>query len=198
MGMDIYGLNPRLKSIKPKFPDNYEELSDKQQRAYWDEKDEFIINNPGYYFSASNWSWRPIVQLCIYAIENSKLNTKMIDWTLLISKNWHNNDGHGLKNQEECDFLASSIKHIIKEEDNLEEDDDMVYVNYGSWNKLGSKNVSEKEKEKLNLIYPYGTIMFRPFIDDNGNIWEPNHKASLNRIKTFIIFLRNCGGFKIL
>lgn len=189
MGMDIYGLNPILKSIKPKFPDNYEELSDKQQRAYWDEKDEFIRINPGYYFSASMWGWRPIAELCQHAVENSGLNFREI--------NWHFNDGDGLKNQKDCHLLANAVEYIIEEEENLEEDDDMVYVSYGSWNKLGSRNVSEKEKEKLNLMYPDGTIMFRPFIDDNGNVWEPNHKTYLSRVKSFIRFLRKCGGFTI-
>ena len=42
MGMDVSGLDPKIKGEKPKYPENYEELSDKEQQAYWDEVNYFM------------------------------------------------------------------------------------------------------------------------------------------------------------
>jgi hypothetical protein len=189
MGMDINGLNPKLKGKKPEFPDNYEELSTKEQSAYWDENDCFMRTNPGYSFTVNMWGWRPIASLCQHAIENSGLNFGEI--------NWQFNDGDGLKTQEDCHLLANAMEYIIEEEENLQEDDDTFYVNYGSWEKLNGGTTLISETDTLNAIYPIGTVMFGSFVDDDGNVWKPKHGAYLKRIRNFIAFLRECGGFAI-
>jgi hypothetical protein len=198
MGMDISGLNPKIKGVEPKFPDNYDELSDKEQRAYWDERDYFLQNNPGFYFRANVWGWRPIAELCILAIENSGLNFGNIAW--------HYNSGDGLKTQEDCDLLANALEYILEEEDNIKEDDDVIYLNLGMWTKMGSgEYVTEKKCNELNeKCIPGGytglapRIMFTSgVVDDNGDVYTPSHSISYGRIKSFITFLRNCGGFEI-
>jgi len=189
MGMDINGLNPKLRGKKPEFPDNYEELSTKEQSAYWDENDHFIRNNPGYYFRANMWGWRPISALCQHAIQNSGLNFGEIRWDF--------NDGDGLKNQEDCDLLANAIEYMLQEEENLQEDDDIFFTNFGSWEKLDGSNVLISEIDTLNAIYPIGTVMFGSFVDDDGNVFRPKHRTYLKRIRSFIAFLRECGGFAI-
>ena len=197
MGMDVSGLNPRLVGVEPKFPDNYDELSDKEQKAYWDERDEFLENNPGFYFRANVWGWRPIAELCIHAIENSGLNFGEI--------NWHYNDGDGLKTQEDCDLLANALEHMLEEDDNIVEDDDLIYFNSGMWVKMGSNGfVKESKCDELNNMYPAGghtgmkpRILFTGVVDDKGDVYTPSHSINYGRIKTFITFLRNCGGFAI-
>jgi len=189
MGMDVSGLDPKIKGEKPKYPENYEELSDKEQQAYWDEVNYFHETNPGIYFRASNWGWRPIAELCIHAIENSGLNFGDISW--------HHNDGDGLKTQEHCHLLANAIEYITEEEANLQEDDDMMHLCYGSWGDMTGNKVDESKVDELNAIYPYGTIIFGSVVNDDGSIYTPSHGTSLVRIREFIAFLRECGGFAI-
>lgn len=193
MGMDVSGLNPKLVGVEPKFPGNYDELSDKEQRAYWDERDHFLENNPGFYFRANVWGWRPIAELCIHAIENSGLNFEDISW--------HYNDGDGLKTQEDCDLLANALEYMLEEDDNIVENDDLIYFNSGMWTKMGSNEFIKEDKcDELNERYSTGMksrILFTGVVDDNGDVYTPSHSINYGRIKTFITFLRSCGGFAI-
>ena len=197
MGMDVSGLNPKLVGVEPKFPGNYDELSDKEQRAYWDERDEFLENNPGFYFRANVWGWRPIAELCIHAIENSGLNFEDISW--------HYNDGDGLKTQEDCDLLANALEYMLEEDGNIVENDDLIYFNSGMWTKMGSNEFIKEDKcNELNKrCIPGGytglqsRILFTGVVDDNGDVYTPSHSINYGRIKTFITFLRSCGGFAI-
>ena len=197
MGMDVSGLNPKLVGVEPKFPGNYDELSDKEQRAYWDERDHFLENNPGFYFRANVWGWRPIAELCIHAIENSGLNFEDISW--------HYNDGDGLKTQEDCDLLANALEYMLEEDDNIVENDDLIYFNSGMWTKMGSNEFIKEDKcDELNeKCIPGGhtgmksRILFTGVVDDSGDVYTPSHSINYGRIKTFITFLRSCGGFAI-
>ena len=60
MGMDISGLNPKITGTEPVFPRNWDELSEKAQSFYWELKNDYERDNPGIYFRANIWSWRPI------------------------------------------------------------------------------------------------------------------------------------------
>jgi len=205
--MDVSGLNPKLVGVEPKFPGNYDELSDKEQRAYWDERDHFLENNPGFYFRANVWGWRPIAELCIHAIENSGLNFEDISW--------HYNDGDGLKTQEDCDLLANALEYMLEEEENIVEDDDLIYFNSGMWTKMGGNYFNREEYREMihpkedkcdelnKRCIPGGhtgmksRILFTGVVDDNGDVYTPSHSINYGRIKTFITFLRSCGGFAI-
>ena len=198
MGMDISGLNPKLKGVEPKFPDNYDALSEEDQKAYLQEHNDWLDNNPGFYFRANLWGWRPIAELCIHAIENSGLDFGDIAL--------HYNSGDGLKTQEDCDLLANALEYVLEEEDNIKEDDDLIYLNLGMWKKMGSREyVTEEKCNELNeKCIPGGytglapRIMFTGgVVDDNGDVYIPSHSINYGRIKSFITFLRNSGGFAI-
>ena len=60
MGMDISGINPKTTGTEPVFPSNWDELSEKAQSFYWELKSDYERDNPGIYFRANIWSWRPI------------------------------------------------------------------------------------------------------------------------------------------
>jgi hypothetical protein len=36
MGVDIYGISPKLTAEKPEMPDNYNELSEEETDKYWE------------------------------------------------------------------------------------------------------------------------------------------------------------------
>jgi hypothetical protein len=85
MGMDIRGLNPRIK------------LDD-------DNFDYDLCARAGTYFRANVWSWRPLRILCEWLNDNSELRLDMTGWEY--------NSGHGLKTQYECDSLADALEHL--------------------------------------------------------------------------------------
>ena len=63
MGMDVYGIDPKLKpgSKKPDMPD-FKDLSNEERDMYFDAVYEYETNNPGVYFRANIWTWRPLWQ----------------------------------------------------------------------------------------------------------------------------------------
>lgn len=152
------------------------------------------INENGDYFASNWWGWRPIVTICELASIDSKLK---IDFS-----NWGSNDGAGLRTQKQCDKLADAIEKLLSSSidfDEFEKDDEnMVYICLGSWVEAGTGRFIPTEKQmELNEDYPVGTLMFTSAVLSDGMRVESAHGTSLGRIKRFVTFLRNCGGFKI-
>jgi hypothetical protein len=144
-------------------------------------------NVKGQYFVANLWAWRPINFICSYVNEKEQLGFNM--------EYWDSNSGYGLNNGNDCNILADAIERLLAIVPDLNEDDDKLYVNMGFW--VDSSNIFITDKDELNKEYPIGTIMFTSIIDKNGRKVEPAHSISLGRLKDFIEFLRNSGGFKI-
>ena len=61
MGFDLHGENPTIKegTVRPEEID-WDTATDKDKEKYWDLQREFRANNPGEYFRANVWFWRPI------------------------------------------------------------------------------------------------------------------------------------------
>ena len=146
----------------------------------------------GDYFSSNWWGWRPILAISEAAMLNSKLDYD--------TSNWGSNDGKGLRTQKQCDKLADAIELLISNNYNeyLAEDDDRIHIVMGSWCEAGTGKFIDSEREhSLNQQYEYGDILYGPIVSENGIMVESAHGTSLGRIKQWITFLRNCGGFKI-
>jgi hypothetical protein len=146
----------------------------------------------GDYFSSNWWGWRPILAISEAAMLNSKLDYD--------TSNWGSNDGKGLRTQKQCDKLADAIELLISNNLNeyLTEDDDRIYIVMGSWCEAGTgKFIGSEREHALNQEYEYGDILYGPIVAENGTMVESSHGTSLGRIKAWITFLRNCGGFKI-
>jgi len=58
MGMDVYGLNPQLKSEKPEI--DWNDSTEEQRDQYFEAINVFESENPGYYFRNNVWWWRPL------------------------------------------------------------------------------------------------------------------------------------------
>ena len=146
----------------------------------------------GDYFCSNWWGWRPIL-----AISEAAMISKKLDYD---TSYWGSNDGKGLRTQKQCDKLADAIELLISNNYNeyLTEDDDRIYIVMGSWCEAGTGRFIGSEKEMgLNQDYEYGSLLFRPVVMPDGTMVESSHSTSLGRIKAFITFLRNCGGFEI-
>jgi len=146
----------------------------------------------GDYFHSNWWGWRPILAISEAAMLNSKLDYD--------TSYWGSNDGKGLRTQKQCDKLADAIELLISNNYNeyLTEDDDRIYIVMGSWCEAGTgKFIPSDFTVSLNEQYEYGDILYGPVVAANGTMVESSHSASLGRLKEWITFLRNCGGFKI-
>jgi hypothetical protein len=146
----------------------------------------------GDYFSSNWWGWRPILAISEAAMLNSKLDYD--------TSYWGSNDGKGLRTQKQCDKLADAIELLISNNYNeyLIEDDDRIYIVMGSWCEAGTgKFVPSEFTASLNEQYEYGDILYTPVVAENGTMVESSHATSLGRLKGWVTFLRNCGGFKI-
>lgn len=191
MGVDISGLNPVVVSERPDYPINWDDATEVEKEAYWQAIDNYKAENPGIYFCANWWSWRPIHILCdIVSRENNlRINTA----------GWGENSGYGLKNPKKCEQLADALENHINNflGENLKENDDTIYVCMGSWCTDQGGFLPREVDEKLEQDYPFGTILFNGIVLEDGTVVYPSHGSSLGHIKNWIAFLRTCGGFQI-
>jgi len=194
MGMDIYGKDPKIVGDEPKFPDNYNELSEKAQRCYWDLKEEFDLANPGKYFRANIWSWRPIQLACVYVNEELKMGINM--------DNWGHNSGDGLDNQQDCNTLALGLEDML--EGMRDKGIKKFGFNLGSWNIKAPdgngyqyRDLTDDEQEYLENICPNGGLCNPIPVVYNDIEFYPSHVTEVDHLEEFIKFLRHCNGFEI-
>jgi len=188
MGMDIYGLNPQLTEERPEI--NWETSTEEERDLYWKKLDNWEKVNPGYYFRANLWSWRPIQTLI-----DSVLTMYNLNWD---TSRFGENSGGGFKTQEECDTIANGIEEILG--DLIESGKETIYLNLGMWVSYeptgGVFNVPEEIQDELN---EQNNIMLieSPIVASNGQLVVPAHSVSISHIEKFVKFLRHCGGFEI-
>lgn len=187
MGVDIYGISPKIKTEKPKLVP--ESASEEEKSAYLEALDQFE-NTPGYCFRANWWAWRPIHMIADIAIKIADLP--------LSTEGWESNSGDGLKTQLDCDLLADAMElYIILNKKQMFEDDDVVYLCMGAWVRQDGRFINADLEEELSKEHPFGSVMYSGVVDSTGELAFPAHGVSLDHIKEFITFLRNCGGFEI-
>ena len=188
MGVDIYGINPKIKSEKPQLVP--ESASEEEKDAFFQALDQWETDNPGYYFRANWWAWRPIHMIADLAIKVADLS--------LSTEGWGENSGDGLKTQGECDLVADAMElYLTLDKKQLSEDSDRVYLCMGAWIREDGKFINADLEEELSSDHRFGTVMYSGVIDSTGELAYPAHSVSLSYIKQFINFLRNCGGFEI-
>lgn len=189
MGVDIYGISPKLKSEMPVRIDHMNS-SEEERDAYYSAMEQFEDDNPGYYFRANWWAWRPIHMIADLAIKVAELP--------LSTEGWDSNSGDGLKTQLDCDMLADAMElYITLNKKEMSEDGDRIYICMGAWVRHNGQFINSETEEELTEEHPLGTVMYSGVIDSTGELAFPAHSVSLSYIKQFITFLRNCGGFKI-
>ena len=210
MGLDIYGIKPFkliAYSIEPTRP--LDEASDEDWGVYLKARDIYREEvDPGCYFRANVWAWRPIHAMCL--IINKDLTVK-----LPITDGWGNNEGAGLETQAECDRLADGLENATK--DFEIQGIGKVYLDGGMYCKIkgvdntalgtgGSEFVTKEEKNgkyKKAILYlkSQGVYATKPYLiedpKDEYVLIEPSHSVYLSHIREFVRFLRNCGGFEI-
>jgi hypothetical protein len=191
MGVDISGKNPIVRGVKPTI--DWDTANEAEKDLYWEAKNKWHKENPGDYYQDSWWGWRPMAALIAIVNEEKDLG---IDISYFGS-----NDGAGPDDQETCDALADGLAEkltqLIMENPDLSEDDDRIYLMMGSWVNMDSQFIHSEIADKLSEGFEYGQMMTKGIVMEDGTIAYSAHSTSLGRIKRFISFLRECGGFEI-
>lgn len=190
MGVDIFGISPKLTETQPELPDNYDELSEEQIQAYWSMRDEWEQNNPGFQFRNNWWHWRPLQMLIgvfneVYQLNIPEENLKQLG----------ENGGGGIKDKGLCEQLAKYFKEFAA--DMRLKNNNLVYLNTGWWHEKDSNGPSIKDEElldKLNDKFP-GIFFTQPELD--GKLYDPSHATTADNVEEFALFLENCNGFEI-
>lgn len=193
MGVDIYGISPKLTSPQPEMPHDYNDFTQEQHKAYWSMRSEWEESNPGYYFRNNWWHWRPLQMLISVFNEQHSLNISEEEINGLGS-----NSGTGIKDKGHCEQLSVYFNEFAQQ---MRTDNQQIaYLNSGWWHfKDKSLNdgraITDKALiEELNNAFP-GIFFTAPIL--NGVEYEVSHETIPDNIEEFALFLENCNGFKI-
>ena len=104
MGFDITGMNPKNLHLKePTRPDNLFELSEVEQKDYFDKQDEYTSQS-GTYFRNNVWWWRPLADY-------------VLRFTKIIPENEHEHWGYNdcyEVSQQYAEMISQQLDHLIK------------------------------------------------------------------------------------
>jgi hypothetical protein len=196
MGMDIHGLNPVMRSEMPTI--DWNASTDEERTIYFELREKFEQENPGVYFRANVWAWRPIAEIIL-----DTNNTYKLGYDSEFINGIHLNQGAGLITQEECNVLANCMEKFM---DTQFPDWDTIGLNSGWYysqvvDKTGKVHMSHLQPEEEAKISTFlGTTKYikNGEIEMNEFIYRPAHNVTKQWLKEFISFLRECGGFEIL
>ena len=196
MGFDIYGLNPKLKSERPKIDWNNHTKAEADQ--YFKDVEKFEKENPGYYFRNNVWWWRPLADFVLW-LADEELSDKD-------REGWHSNGGHRVDEKTAkviAELLEASIDEGIAKRYQDATDDKMKKA------QAHNKEIEKKHKELRKIVerhtgkkdlvpndYP------EPFNSQWNDIqkltnYEAHYPFSVENVKDFAKFCRESGGFEI-
>lgn len=193
--MDISGINPKMRGEMPKI--DWDNCTEQERDTYWQKRRIFDSENPGVYFRANIWSWRPIAFMIAYI--NDLYDLKLDEDFL---NKMHFNDGGGLKTQEECDRLADFMESFIN--NNFEgweyigiPTSMLYYKVVNDDGTLTEKHIYGQEVDELLEKYAVMGFIKDGEIVTDDRIYHTAHSTGIDHLREFITFLRECGGFEI-
>lgn len=197
MGFDIYGLNPKLKSERPKI-DWDKKPTKAEAEKYFKDVEKFEEENPGYYFRNNVWWWRPLADFVLWLADE--------EFTDKDRQGWHCNSGYRVDEKKAkviAELLEASIDEGIAKKYQDATDDKMKKA------KAHNKEIEKKHKELRKIVerhtgkkdlvpndYP------EPFNSQWNDIqkltnYEAHYPFSVDNVKSFAKFCRESGGFEI-
>ena len=197
MGFDLYGLNPKLKSKRPKI-DWDKKPTKAEADQYFKDVEKFEEENPGYYFRNNVWWWRPLADFVLWLADE--------EFTKEERERWHDNGGLKV-NEKTAEVIAELLEASIDEgiaqrmeEENKRKMNKAKLHNLEVQKKHDELKMIVKEKTgKDNLVpadYP------EPFNSQWNDIqkltnYEAHYPFSVENVKDFARFCRESGGFQI-
>ena len=207
MGFDIYGINPKMNEVPPailsKFHDddtgfnNWASMNDKDKETYYAAEDKHQDINPGEYFRANVWFWRPIWNFVCASCDDF-LSNKDIDAG-------GSNSGDRIS-KTKASRIASRLRKLDKQGIIQTWEDEMI-VPYEEA-KVHNKTVDAELnvfQDKMSLKYGVGTPPSE-YNDNDKSTWDSiyskrswasSYPPSRDEIVRFGIFCGESGGFEI-
>jgi len=229
MGMDIYGMNPfplkgkeiqgkaaeeALLLLQEKIGTSFNTLDTEQKKAVTSLEEIVDKYNPGHYFRANLWAWRPIHMLCETVIAQKKLE--------ISTAGWGENSGYGISEQETCDELANALDsflakletcmhiHPFKETKDLRLYINMMVINDDYTNPFGisysdgkfvsAEDWTEATAGKYKKYLKGRSISHNLEVSDfkiKDKTVVSSYSVSYEHVRDFSVFLKHCGGFNI-
>jgi hypothetical protein len=203
MGMDVYGLNPKIKkgSVKPKKLNwaNFNKIGQdrKEIDKYFEEKSKFEEINKGVYFRNNVWWWRPLAD---YVIRFTKVVSDKD------AERWHFNDNHEV-NDQDAKMIAQQLEHLIStgHTKKYAEEFELLRKKAEKKNEVVEKELqafSESVKKKYNqpgwapIDFPKKEKQQWDRILQKRNSMG-NYPFNLENVKEFANFCKFSGGFTI-
>ena len=102
MGMDVYGLNPNLKSKRPDI--DWSVATEEERKEYFNTLDQWHADNRGAYFRNNVWWWHPLwTYVCHICDDMLSEETKNLG---------HSNDGHQIDDATATDIANRLLREI--------------------------------------------------------------------------------------
>lgn len=206
MGYDLYGLNPQQNTPMPavltKYNDEngwteWNKMSDVAKKIHFEAQDKYQDENPGEYFRANVWWWRPIWNFvcasCEDIMTDNDMNKGCSNSGEEISKTKSNRiagrlfklDKAGIIQTWEDEMMVhfkKAEKHNKKVRKKMTAFQEKMKKKHG--NDIVPAHYPEKDKKKWEKIYAQ---------EDWTASYPPSRKAIVN----FAKFCRQSGGFSI-
>ena len=175
MVMDVSGINPVIRSAAPERPENLWDLSDEERDAYFAAKDKWADENPGDYFRANVWSWRPLMEAmwesgACYELGEDEFSRMSF------------NDGAGAKDQETCNRMVRKLNGWMSEK---------IWDEDGAWTPETYKN------DDMLVDASSGQFVRKAEAELKGIETRSPYRVSKIHLEKWINFLSECGGFEV-
>ena len=206
MGFDLHGEKPKVKegTVKPKEID-WETATQEDKEKYWELQDKFRADNPGDYFRANVWTWRPIWNFVCEVCPDILTEEDF--------KRGHYNDNHLIEEDRAIDIakrLREKMDLAIKRQSLY----DKELPEKEKFNKMLEEaarflfeNISKRHSPTSMLITCPGDMQTHDpenykrweTLMHSGNIQfdETSYPINAQWIEDFANFAENSGGFRI-
>jgi len=197
MGFDLSGINP---TVNKEFPTRYneilkqygkdgyldwnKEIPEKVKNEYFQLQDEYQSNNPGDYFRANVWWWRPLWDYVCHVCDDILIEEDMEKGTY--------NDGHEIDNEKAL-AIADRLKTLHKNGDMLKHQIEreaylkgLDKIDCTTCNGTGQRN-DEYVKGDCNGCNGEG----------KRESWETSYPFETDFVMDFAKFCEQSGGFSI-
>lgn len=104
MGMDVYGINPKLKSEPPTI-DWESKPSQEETDAYFEAREKWELENPGSYFRNNIWWWHPLWDFVCISCGDFMTEED--------AEHGHHNGGHEI-DEEKAEQIVERLTFLLK------------------------------------------------------------------------------------
>lgn len=200
MGFDVYGLNPKENTNIPKAVDVNTpswEMEENERELYWKAKEKYENDNPGIYFRANVWGWRPIWSFVCGACDDIMSDDDM--------EAGYTNSGDKVS-ATKSKRMAGRLRKLDKKGIIQKWEDEMM-VNYNKAKEHNAKVQEKIDAHNEEMKKKYGKdVAPKDYEGEDNEKWEKlyyqqdwtaHYPPSRDSIMRFAIFCEESGGFQV-